>query len=190
MADPITPSSELVSVVTFACESSIALQNTVNSFQSPQTSFRDLGKETEALSVVLETLYQTIANDTELDLTALKLPLMRCGKACKEVEEKITRSTRRSNGVKDWGKLTYQGEDITQFRHILAAYKSTINIVLADANLWVQRTVPSRPLLTEGVAAKLPSHRLSLNSTQRKSKKLPPSSETVSRSSMTTCEKN
>ena len=47
-----------------ACKSSLALYKTFSSFQSYQRTFRDLREETEALSVVLESLRETVANDS------------------------------------------------------------------------------------------------------------------------------
>ena len=139
MADPISLTSGLVALVTFALQSGLVLYKTVDSYRSHPRTVRELREELEALNAVLQSLLETVANDAEIDLPALKLPLVRCGKACKEFEEKIAKSTLRSNGPKtsfrDWAKLTYMGDGITEFRNMLAGYKSTINIALADANL-------------------------------------------------------
>lgn len=139
MADPISLSSGLVALVTFALQSSLALYNTVDSFRNHQRTARELREELEALNVVLQSLLETVTNDEKFDIPALRLPLERCGMACKGFEEKIARCTPRSNrsrtSFRDWMKLTYMGGDITEFRNMLAGYKSTINIALAAANL-------------------------------------------------------
>jgi Fungal N-terminal domain of STAND proteins len=141
MADPISLSSGLVTLVSFALQSGVLLYKAVDSFRSHNRKVRELREELEALNGVLEALHETVNDNAELDLPALKLPLLRCGKACKDFEEKIIKCTSRSNesrtSFRDWAKLSYLGEDITEFRNMLAGYKATINIALADANLLV-----------------------------------------------------
>jgi hypothetical protein len=91
------------------------------------------------LSGVLGPLTDIVNATTDIDLSALDLPLLRCGNACKEFEQEITKCSSRSGGsrtsFRDWAKLTYMGEDIDGFRRLLAGYKLTINIALTDANL-------------------------------------------------------
>ena len=88
---------------------------------------------------VLSSLTETVDANTEVDLSALNLPLLRCGNACKEFEQEIMKCSSRSGGnrtsFRDWAKLKYMGDDIDGFRQLLAGYKSTIIIALTDANL-------------------------------------------------------
>jgi hypothetical protein len=141
MAEPIGLASGLLTLATFAFHSSITLYNTVQSFQSHPKRVRDLIEELEALSGVLGPLTETISATTDADLSALDLPLLRCGNSCKEFELEITKCSSRSGGsrtsFRDWAKLRYMGEDIDGFRRLLAGYKLTINIALTDANLQV-----------------------------------------------------
>jgi hypothetical protein len=141
MAEPIGLASGLLTLATFAFHSSITLYNTVQSFQSHPKRVRDLTEELEALSGVLGPLTETISATTDADLSALDLPLLRCGNSCKEFELEITKCSSRSGGsrtsFRDWAKLRYMGEDIDGFRRLLAGYKLTINIALTDANLQV-----------------------------------------------------
>ncbi|KAI9795427.1 MAG: hypothetical protein M1833_007026 [Piccolia ochrophora] len=138
MADPISISSGLLTLVTFALQSSKILYHVVEGFQSAGRNIRDLKQELEALDGVLQSL-QEVVNTTSVDLSALKLPLLRCGKACKEFEAVVVKCTIHSDGtrtsLRDRAKLTYMGEDIVGFRNMLAGYKSTITIALGDANL-------------------------------------------------------
>jgi hypothetical protein len=139
MAEPISLASGLLALTTFALQSSIALYKTVQSFQSHPQRVRDLTEELEALTGVLGPLTETISATTDVDLSALDLPLLRCGNACKEFEQEIMKCSSRSLGgrksFRDWAKLRYMGEDIDSFRRLLAGYKLTINIALTDANL-------------------------------------------------------
>jgi hypothetical protein len=139
MADPISLASGLLTLATFAFQSSIGLYKTVQSIQFHPKRVRDLQQELEALSGVLGSLAETAKAITDVDLSALNLPLMRCGNACKEFEQEIMKCSSRSGGTRasfrDWAKLTYMGDNIDGFKQLLAGYKSTINIALTDINL-------------------------------------------------------
>lgn len=139
MAEPIGIASGLVALTIFAFKSSVALHDTINSYQSHQQRVRDLVEETGALSGVLSSLAETVRATGDLDLSALELPLRRCGKACQEFEQEIKKCAPRSDGsiaqFRGWARLRYMGDDIDGFRHLLAGYKMTITIALTDANL-------------------------------------------------------
>jgi hypothetical protein len=139
MAETIGLASGLLALATFAFQSSITLYNTVQSFQSHSKRVHDLIEELEALSGVLGPLTETVNATTDVDLSALDLPLLRCGNSCKDFEQEIMKCSLRSGGsrtsFRDWAKLRYMGEDIDGFRRLLAGYKLTINIALTDANL-------------------------------------------------------
>ena len=109
MADPIGLASGLVALATFALQSSKSLYQTIECFKSNRKAIRDLREELEALDEVLQSLTETATgNETYLD--ALKLPLLRCGTACKDFETVIIKCTTHSDGSKtsfrDWAKLT------------------------------------------------------------------------------------
>lgn len=139
MAEPIGLASGLVALATFAFQSSVTLYETVNSFISHPKRVRDLIEELEALNGVLSALNDIVHAITDVDLSALDLPLLRCGKACEEFTLEITKCASRSSGgrtsFRDWAKLKYMGDDIDGFRRLLYGYKLTINIALTDANL-------------------------------------------------------
>jgi hypothetical protein len=139
MAEPIGLASGLLTLAGFAFQASITLYKTLQSFQFHPKQLRDLNEELEALSGVLGSLTETVNATTDVDLSALDLPLLRCGNACKEFEQEIMKCSSRSGGsrtsFRDWAKLRYMGDNIDGFRQLLAGYKSTINIALMDANL-------------------------------------------------------
>lgn len=139
MAEVIGIASGLVALSAFAFESSITLHHTVKSFQTHPTRVRELLDELCDLSAVLGSLNETVNATTDVDLSALDLPLLRCGNACKEFEQELLKCMSRSGGnrtsFRDWAKLRYMGDDIDAFRRLLSGYKLTINIALADANL-------------------------------------------------------
>ena len=139
MAETIGLLSGLAGLATFAFQSSVALYETITSYQSHHQRVRDLAEENAALSGILGSLTDTIRASSELDLSALEIPLRRCGKACQDFEKEIKKCSLRSGGARtsfrDWAKLQYMGEDIDSFRRRLAEYKMTITIALTDANL-------------------------------------------------------
>lgn len=134
-------SSSVLALLTFAFKSTVTLYTTVRSFRSQDKDIRALRDELSDLSKVLESLKETASGYATVDLDGLKLPLLRCGKACEEYGEIIARCTKHSDGsrpsVRDWVTQKYLQGDITQFREMLAGYKATINVAVAHANLLV-----------------------------------------------------
>lgn len=139
MAEPISLASGLITLTGFAFKASITLFKTIQSFQNHPKRVRDLREELEALGQVLESLQVTVEARNGPDLSALDLPLLRCGNACKEFEQEILKCSSRSGGgrtsFRDWAKLRYMGDDIASFTQLLSGYKATINIALADASM-------------------------------------------------------
>jgi len=137
--DPISVSSGVLALVTFAFKSTVTLYTTVRSFRSQDKDARALRDELSDLSKVLESLQQTVSTFATIDLDELKLPLHRCGKACEEYGDIIIKCTKHSDGsrpsLRDWVTQKYLQGDINQFREMLAGYKSTINVAVAHANL-------------------------------------------------------
>lgn len=139
MAEPIGLASGILTLATFAFQSSVSLYETVNSFRSHPKRVRDLLCELEALSAVLAPLIDLMKSNSDADLSVLELPLLRCGNVCKEFQQEVLRCMSRSDGnrtsFRDWARLRYMGDDIDDFRDLLAGYKATINIALTDATL-------------------------------------------------------
>lgn len=139
MVEPIGLASGLLTLATFAFQSSVSLYETVSSFRSHPKRVRELLGELEALSDVLAPLVDLIKSNADADLSALDLPLLRCGNICKEFQQELLRCVSRSNSnrtsFRDWARMTYMGDGIDDFRDLLAGYKATINIALTDATL-------------------------------------------------------
>lgn len=139
MAEAIGLASGLLTLTTFAFKSSVALSDTVKSFQSHPKRVRELLDELETLSGALGSLTETTGAIDDIDFTALKLPLLRCGTACEEFKREIIKCSSRSGesqtSFRDWAKLKYLGGDIDGFRQLLSGYSLTITVAVADANL-------------------------------------------------------
>jgi len=138
MAEAIGIGSGVVALANFALQSGQTLSGVIDSYRNRNKAVRELKKELEALETVLRSLQDTLT-DPEIDLSSLKLPLLRCGEACRGFAETIDNCTARSSKDKtsfsDWLRLTYRGRNIRGFKDIIEAYKSTITIALADANM-------------------------------------------------------
>ncbi|OKL60273.1 hypothetical protein UA08_04514 [Talaromyces atroroseus] len=139
MAEAVGLASGLLTLASFAFQSSITLYETVKSFNSHPKRVRDLLEELEALIAVLGPVKDMSITPAGTSLPALDLPLKRCGNACKEFEQQLVKCSSRSGGdrksFRDWARLRYMNDDIDGFRRLLAGYKLTINIALTDATL-------------------------------------------------------
>lgn len=145
MADGLSIASSVVALVAFAFKSSTVLYTTVRDFQSQDKNVRALKNELADLRGVLESLSETVDTNSNISFDALKLPLLRCGKTCEEYGDLIARCTKHSGSsrpsFRDWISQQYLKGDITDFREMLAGYKSTINIALANANMRVVSSI-------------------------------------------------
>jgi Fungal N-terminal domain of STAND proteins len=153
---PMEPADDTSSSLTFQLYSGIAqMANTwelaasahdscrslcdfVAGLQSRQKIIRELVQELETLHGALNFLQQATTNGTT-DRTQLDTPLLHCGIACNDFHECISKysSTRTDGPTTDYGGLTYMGNNITKFRYMLEAYKSTIVIALCVKNWYV-----------------------------------------------------
>ncbi|EGY23412.1 uncharacterized protein VDAG_04850 [Verticillium dahliae VdLs.17] len=150
MADGLSIASGVVALITFAFQSSTALYTTVRSFQSQDKTARALKTELTDLTAVLESLLETVSANPDINFEALKLPLYRCGKTCEEYGDLIARCTKHSStprpSFRDWIGQQYLKGDISDFKEMLAGYKSTINIALANVNLRVVASITPNAL--------------------------------------------
>jgi hypothetical protein len=99
---------------------------------------RRLQDELKGLDGVLGSLH-TLAGEDAASFAPLELPLRQCGLACVEFKGLVLKCTSHSDGtkpsVRDWVKLRYMDTDLRGFVEMLAGYKSTICVALADANM-------------------------------------------------------
>lgn len=139
MAEPISLASGLLTLVVFSHQACVTLYTTIQSFKGHPKRVRDLVDELKTLIGVLESLSDTVRSTTDVDLSALDLPLQRCGHACEEFLQELQKCSSRSGGdrksFRDWAKLRYMGDNIDGFKDSLAAYKSTIIVALTDVQL-------------------------------------------------------
>jgi len=118
--DPVGLASNLTTLVGFALQSSKELHQTLDSFKKQDSYIREFKTELEALETVLGSL-RKIADDTDIELYPLKLPLLQCGSACAEFKAIIAKHISRSNTI--------------EFKTLIASYKSTIVAALINTNM-------------------------------------------------------
>lgn len=139
MAEPASLASGILALVVLAHKSCFALHTAIQGFKSYPRRVRDLIEELEALISVLELLGDTMRAHADIKFPALNLPLQRCGRACDEFLQELrdcyTRSRDDRRSYWDWAKLKYMSDNIGNFKDLLAACKSTINIALSDLQL-------------------------------------------------------
>lgn len=90
MAEPVGLASGLIGLATFAFQCSVSLYETMNGFRSHPKRVRDLLCELEALGAVLAPLVDLVKSTSDVDLSVLDLPLLRCGNACKEFQRRYS----------------------------------------------------------------------------------------------------
>ncbi|KAJ3496184.1 hypothetical protein NLG97_g2847 [Lecanicillium saksenae] len=145
--DPVSLTCSAITLTTFALSASIQLTTALRGLQGHDKRTIALKRELIDLAAVLESLQQTIESNPAIDFDALKSPLHRCGTACKEYGELVARFSKHSGGSKlgniaDWAKQKYLQGDVTDFKDMLAGYKATINIAIANVNIRVAAITP------------------------------------------------
>ncbi|KAK5069389.1 hypothetical protein LTR51_008639 [Lithohypha guttulata] len=138
MADPVSIVSGIVGLTAFAIQSSKALYDVIETVKNNSRSVRELKAELSSLVSVLDSLRDTLTL-SETGMSALQSPLLRCGRLCEEFAVLIGKCSSHSDSarfsLRDSIMSTYRSKDISELRSLLAAYKSTIAIALADANI-------------------------------------------------------
>lgn len=130
MEKPLTTASSLVDLAAFALQASQSLSQTIESFQSDKRNVPELQYDLESLNRILEALRQ-VAAENEAEFSALKPPLLQCGKICNEFAEAISKRMTHCN----WKGTNFWEGQVVTWRTTLAAYKVVISIALGGATL-------------------------------------------------------
>ena len=136
--DPISITVSVLSLVHFCVKSSALLHEAIDGFNSSKRDVQQLKADIGDLNIVLQALAKNIQESTE-NFEMLRLILQQCTRACedfhKAVLEALGKPENRFQGIKAWARLQYRGNDIDSFRKLIASYKATMTIALADSNL-------------------------------------------------------
>lgn len=137
MAEISVVSALLTPIVALAPTES--LDEFLDKLPTHKQPIRELRQEVKALRAVLQSLYNVIemANLPNLEIpNSIATLLNQCGKVCygfkKVVNDAIT-DTSQPMRVNDWVQVNYLG--ITQFKNMLAGYRSTLVIIYLSAVL-------------------------------------------------------
>lgn len=140
MGDPLSVAASGLAIATATVQTTKFLYQTVQSFTSHQSTVEQLARELADLSKVLVSLCDHIKDD-EQPFLPLKSPLLQCRQACANYAKFLEKCNKHSkNGrtsLRDVGRLNFMSSDMANFTSMLASYRSTINITMADANLYV-----------------------------------------------------
>ena len=148
MADPLSITVSLLTVITAALQSTKSLYETVMRFKDRNKTLRRLQDELRDLTNILDSLAQvTIAEQSML--TLLQGPIERCSQVCREFEQSMEVFRGKSKtGFRDWTKMEFMRGDMNEFIDTIAGYKSTISIGLGTITMSVATPYPLRALLT------------------------------------------
>lgn len=127
--------SGIIALVRFALQMSESLYSLLNRLPGIWRHTHELELELKSLQRFLEILQQ-VAEENKAQLEHVRLPLFRCGRACREFEELISKYARAH--MQEWGTtldLIILRYDIMNFELILNDYTAIIRIVLGGATL-------------------------------------------------------
>lgn len=122
---------------TAALASAESLDAFLNGVQSRKLVIRELREEVKALCAVLQYLYGAVEMPNA-DLPNVEIPkneinlLRQCGIVCQGFERVVKDTipdTCQPMIFNDWGQVNYLGGDVTQFKDMLAGYRSTLVII-------------------------------------------------------------
>ena len=142
MAGTVSLDSGLPKQFEFALKSGIKLYKTVQSSQSHSTV--GLLEELNDLNRILSSFTEAIGAPTDVDLSALRLPLQRCGNACGELELEVLKCLSLSGGnrtdFQDWTNLRYMGDNIDGFKQLPARVQEQPQYYHCEAGNFYQRS--------------------------------------------------
>lgn len=138
MADPLSATASILTLIEFAAKSCKSLYDAVQSYQNHPKRVRSLQEELTALHCVLIPL-QDFKDETDKTFVVLKAPLLSCGRACEGFEKMLTKYSTHGGtdkrSFRDWASFSFRGSNVEGFTTTIAAYRGTISVALGSANL-------------------------------------------------------
>jgi hypothetical protein len=148
-AEALGLTASVISIATLAYDSSKRLYDIITGIQQAPKTLSDLRADLTAVQQLLQSLTSTLegTNDTALSdglrtfLQDLNPSIEACKTACDEFAARLTKITSHSRegnlSLIDKVQLQLKEKDITIFKYRLGSHKSTINVALVLANLYV-----------------------------------------------------
>lgn len=136
MIDPLSATASVAGVATLAFQASKTLYDALQNMKNHSRGIRELKEEVGSLQSVLAAVSDTVEGSEE-DFSSLEAPLSRCHSLC---EQSLTMLSKYASGdgsfsFRSFLYYNYKGREMIELRSFIAAYKSTIAIALADANM-------------------------------------------------------
>jgi chromosome segregation ATPase len=139
MVDPLGTASGVLALTIFAFNATVSLYQALNSFQNITKAIIDLKKELQDLEKVLTFLQQALSNNLD-ELLLLESVLSRCGQKCENFQTLVAECTQNSSAsrtsLRDWAKLKFKQNEITELRDVLSRDKLTISVAVCGINLY------------------------------------------------------
>lgn len=148
MADPLSITASVLTLITAAVQSTKSLYETVKRFKDRNKTLRRLQDELQDLTNILDLLREVCTAEASV-LALLQSPIDRCNQICREFEKSMKVFSENSRtGIRDWAKMEFMRGDINEFIDTIAGYKSTISVGLGTITMLVAISHLLRTLLT------------------------------------------
>src|SRR5690349_12103644 len=123
MADPLSITASVVTLVTVTIHSVKSLHGTVSRFKGRNRTLQRLENELQGIIDILNSLKEVA--DAEVSISKLlRGPIDRCSEVCKEFEQSMETFSKKSKaGFLDWAKLEFMRGDINEFIDTISGYK-------------------------------------------------------------------
>lgn len=154
MAEAIGIASGIVGTVTFAIQGTKVLLEVIKAYKDAASTLTDLAQDVDATSTILAAIKNSLEEAKDDSFSESVRNCLResigavegCGKACedfaKELSDLMSHSKDGKFSKRDKLKLWFEEETIKGFRYRLGNYKSTLNMVLTLASIWVSINCP------------------------------------------------
>lgn len=141
MADPLSITASVLTIVTAAVQSVKSLNDTVSRYKGRDRTLQRLQNELRDVCGILDSLKEAIQAEASVS-ALLKGPVGRCSDICQEFEQSMRSFNEKSKtGVRDWAKLEFMRGDINEFIDTISGYKSTIAVGLGLITMCVSLSI-------------------------------------------------
>jgi len=140
MAEAIGLASGLLTIATFAFQTTTSLYEAIQSLKSQRKTVLDLKEDIGSLKAVLSSLSEQLNGDEANNrFEPIRNPLYNCTTTYQELGKMLAACTSHSeNGkdsVRDWLKMRYREKTLADVQKRLGDYKPTLIVALNSVNL-------------------------------------------------------
>ncbi|KAL2837298.1 hypothetical protein BJY01DRAFT_221144 [Aspergillus pseudoustus] len=129
----------------FASNAISVLSSTTQNIQPHTKSVTSLLIQLEAIVKVIYELEEAVQTKTDIDLSALRLPISYCGTVCEQfndqVQHQLAHFNNDSERLRGWVRLRYMGGGVDDTKELLSVCDLTLSISLANMHLRLKSLV-------------------------------------------------